>query len=31
MELGEQNTSGQGINSVVPEEVKQHFNWGAFY
>ena len=30
MELSEQNTSGLGINSAVPEEVKNHFNWGAF-
>ncbi len=25
-----ENTSGQGQNAVVPEEVKNKFNWGAF-
>lgn len=25
------NTSGQGENSIVPDEVANHFNWGAFF
>ena len=24
------NTSGQGKNAIVPDEVANHFNWGAF-
>ena len=31
IESNKNNTSGQGANSIVPNEVKKHFNWGAFF
>ncbi len=30
MSMESENTSGQGQNAFVPEEVKNRFNWGAF-